>query len=52
MEAMIGGFFDSLTYMKQQAEAHHGHEHKDWCCGWNDNCDNKKDDECCGKHHH
>lgn len=29
MEAMIGGFFDSLTYMKQQAEAHHGHEHKD-----------------------
>ena len=53
MEAMIGGFFDSLAYMKQQAEAHHGHHHHhDGCCGGSDDCENKKDGACCGGHHH
>ncbi len=53
MEAMIGWFFDSLTYMKQQAEAHHGHHHShDGCCGGSHDCENKKNDECCGKHKH
>ena len=56
MEAMIGGFFDSLSYMKKGAEgghAHHGHHHEDGeCCGGSDDCENKKDGECCGGHHH
>ena len=55
MEAMIGGFFDSLAYMKKQSEghAHHGHHHhgEDGCCGGSDDCENKKDGECCGGHH-
>lgn len=53
MEAMIGGFFDSLAYMKKEAEAHHGHNHHhDGCCGGSDDCENKKDGQCCGWHHH
>ncbi len=53
MEAMIGGFFDSLAYMKKQSEWHHGHHHDhDGCCGGSDTCENKKDGECCGGHHH
>ncbi len=56
MEAMIGGFFDSLAYMKKEAEAHHGHHHhahgSDGCCGGSDDCENKKDGACCGGHHH
>lgn len=53
MEAMIGGFFDSLAYMQKQAEWHHEHHHNhDECCGGSDNCKNKEDSECCGWHHH
>lgn len=53
MEAMIWGFFDSLTYIKKEAEAHHcHHHHHDWCCWGSDDCENKKDGECCGWHHH
>jgi hypothetical protein len=37
MDAMVQGFFDSLAYMKKQAEeAHHGHHHHHGdheCCG-------------------
>lgn len=57
MEAMIGWFFDSLTYIQKQSEEHHWHHHHEhnhdsWCCGWDENCENKKDGECCGWHHH
>ena len=54
MEAMIGGFFDSLAYMKKESEGHKGHHHHgdDECCGGSDDCENKKDGECCGGHHH
>jgi len=27
MEAMVGGFFDSLAYMKKESAGHHGHHH-------------------------
>lgn len=40
MEAMIGGFFDSLVYMKKQAETHH--EHNDECCWVDHDCEKKK----------
>lgn len=48
MEAMIGGFFDSLVYMKQQAEGHHWHTHTHWsdeCCGEDHKCEDGKDCE-------
>ncbi|AHB41033.1 hypothetical protein P148_SR1C00001G0226 [candidate division SR1 bacterium RAAC1_SR1_1] len=55
MEAMVGGFFDSLAYMQKQTEAQHGHHHahkEEGCCGGDDDCENKKDGACCGGHHH
>ena len=54
MEAMIGGFFDSLAYMSQEGHEHHGHDHHHHhgdheCCGGG-HCEDKGDDHHCSCH--
>lgn len=51
MEAMIGGFFDSLAYMQKEAHEGHGHHHHgdDECCGGG-HCEDKGDDHECSCH--
>ena len=54
MEAMIGGFFDSLAYMQKQAHeghdhGHHHHHNDHECCGGG-KCEDKGDDHECSCH--
>ena len=53
MDAMIGGFFDSLAYMSQEGHGHHGHDHHHHgdheCCGGG-HCEDKGEDHHCSCH--